>query len=165
MGMYDSAGISAQFMEIGEFLEGEVLSFSVREDTDMDTGVKKTWNDGSTVEIGVWEIDAGASGKWEKNKKGTYVKVDVPDDDGVRTIWARGGIHTAIKAAVRDSRIKQEDFVGCRLRVELVDTVFTDEARRKGWSPRKIFKAKLTPGKPKSDGMYDKGSGDTDFDV
>lgn len=164
MGMYDGGALSAQFENVGDVIEGEVLSFEIKKDTDMDSGEVKTWPNGDPVEIGVWEVDAGASGKWETDNKGKRVHVkEIPDDDGVRSVWARGGIHTAIRNAVREARIKESDFVGCHLRVELVDTELSAEARKKNWSPRKIFKAKLTRGEPKADGMYAKGD-DTDDD-
>ena len=165
MGIYDGGGQSAQFPKIGTEYEGEVLSYRETQQKDMDTGKLVTWEDGSPKMMGVWTLDAGATGKWEdRTGDGDWVHVDVEDDDGVRTVYASGGLHTAIGAALRKAKVRGSDsFVGGTLRVKLIRT---EKSQTKGYRPRKIFEAEFTKGEPKPDGVYaDKTDEDDDFSV
>lgn len=166
MSVYDAGGISAQFVILNTEYEGEVLSYSEQQQKKMDTDELLTWEDGSPKMMGVWTIDTGgkSSGKWEdRTGDGDWVKVDVEDDDGVRVIRAKAGLHTAIRDALRKAKARQSDFIGGRLRVKFVGT---EKSQTKGYRPRKIFEAEFTKGEPKPDGVYaDKTDEDDDFSV
>src|SRR5690606_34634861 len=78
-------GRSAKFPEIGTSYAGEVLDVRVADQTNFDTGAVETWPDGRPKKMLIVSLQ-------------TKLQED-DDDDGVRTIYAKGGIYTAIRDA------------------------------------------------------------------
>jgi hypothetical protein len=71
-------GKSFPFNEIGDKVTGEVVSAEVRQQTDLDTGEKLTWSDGQPRMQMVVELQ-------------TALRDGGDNDDGIRTIYAKGG--------------------------------------------------------------------------
>lgn len=93
-----SSGKAAKFDNVGDFIKGRIISADPRQQTDVETGEKLTWSDGSprmqwVIQLATENRDAGD-----------------PDDDGVRTIYAKGGNFTpasgegkSMQSAIRDA--------------------------------------------------------------
>jgi len=97
--LMQTGGKSFPFEKLSDVVIGEVISAEVRQQTDLDTGEKLTWSDGSPRNQLVITLQTGL-------KSGD-------EDDGVRTIYAKGGkydvaegtgmsMKEAIAKAVRD---------------------------------------------------------------
>lgn len=112
--------IAAQFPEVGSVVEGTVLSASMRDQTDMDTGEVVYWvgkekvaqsklPEGSKARVArqmLLELQCEPTGiKWETNK---YVEVPVPDDDGIRMLYVKGGVQFALKKALNEAKAQVE---------------------------------------------------------
>jgi hypothetical protein len=117
-------GRSAKFPEIGTSYAGEVLDVRVTDQTNFDTGAVETWADGRPKKMLIVSLQ-------------TKIQED-DDDDGVRTIYAKGGIYTAIRDAVRKTGIAP----GGKLAVKY-DSNGTPS--KKGFNPPKIYKARYEP--------------------
>jgi hypothetical protein len=115
-GSFLSGGsLAAQFPEVGFVVEGTVLSASMRDRTDMDTGEVLYWQGNKTIPQSevpegaklrparqmLLELQCEPTGKrWETNR---YVEVAVPDDDGIRTMYVKGGIQKALSKALKEA--------------------------------------------------------------
>jgi len=127
-------GKSFSFDQIGDKVVGEVVSSEVRQQTDLDTGEKLTWNDGSP-----------------RNQLVITLQTELHDsesDDGIRTIYAKGGkfdvatgeglaMKEAIAKAVREAK-GTGLFPGDQLAV-----AYTGDGQRKnrGFNPPKLYTA------------------------
>ena len=70
-----------------------------------------------------------------------------PDDDGVRTLWCRSNLHTAVKVAIhkglkKTRGILDEELIGGKLRVQFYAL---GDPPKKGAKPPKLFRAEFTP--------------------
>lgn len=108
--------ISAQFPEVGFVVEGTVLSASMRDQTDMDSGEILYWVGKEKVEQSkipegtrnprvarqmLLELQCEPTGKrWESLK---YIEVPVPDDNGIRMLYVKGGVQHALKKALKEA--------------------------------------------------------------
>lgn len=116
--------VSAKFPKPGFIVEGTILSFRMAQQTDMESGELLFWEgrdkveqskvkfpDGAKpVEQLVIEIQGEPTGiTWETNR---YVEKQLPDDDGVRTLYVKGGLQFAIGKALRDARVRAPEIGG-----------------------------------------------------
>jgi hypothetical protein len=98
--LMQQGGKSFPFEKLNDVVIGEVVSAEVRQQTDVDTGEKLTWTDGSPRNQLVITLQTSLTDNGD-------------DDDGLRQIFAKGGKHDvaegdgqsmkdAIAKAVRD---------------------------------------------------------------
>lgn len=135
--IFGSSSVACQFPTVGHSYKGTVLGFKVQQQINMETGEPETWADGSPKNQVLITLDAGAKGKYNTSL-GQWEEVE--DDDGVRTLYAKGGIFTAVRDALRLSRSKLAE--GGTLEIIFVGL---GTASKKGWNPPKRFKAVYTP--------------------
>lgn len=116
--------VSAVFPREGFTHEGTILSFRMAQRTDRDSGELLFWEGKKTVEQSklvfpanaqpaeqlIVEIQGQPSGiTWETNQ---YREKAVPDDDGVRTLYIKGGMQKAIAKAMRDAGVRAPEING-----------------------------------------------------
>lgn len=75
--LMQEGGKAFQFEPLGAVCQGEVISAEVKQQTDVDTGERLTWNDGSPRNQLVITLQTK-----ESNSE---------DDDGIRVVYAKGG--------------------------------------------------------------------------
>jgi hypothetical protein len=120
---------SARFTRPGEWAEGEVRSTEVVQQRDYDTGVPLTWDDGNPkLQLVVTVATA------ERDPK-------VPDDDGLRKLYAKGNMLMAIRQAVRRSNAELRP--GGWLKVTYTGD---GESKKRGMNPPKLYTAEYRPG-------------------
>lgn len=131
MGVTDTMGGGApgiSWEKVGQQVEGEVLAIDQKQDTDFTTKAPVFWPDGRPKMVPIFTIQ-------------TSIR-DSDEDDGIRAIWARAGIFTAIRKALQEAfkpgKPSDEAVIGGHLKVR-----FNATEPAKG-SPRKLFIAKFT---------------------
>lgn len=126
-------GRSATFKNIGDVVEGTIAAPpTLRQQTDIDSGKPKTWDNGDPVMQLVVQL--------QTNER------EDPDDDGLRNLYVSGGfkrasLQKAVADAIRTAKASGLA-VGGRLAVK-----FTGEEppQKKGMNPAKLYAAKYTP--------------------
>lgn len=127
-----STGRSAKFENVGDRIEGTIVSAEVKPQTDIETGEIKRWSDGKPVEQWVISLQTDLR--------------EADDDDGIRTLYAKGGrfdaasgsgqsMMEAIKAAASGKPIEE----GGTLTV-----MYSGQGKKKNvaYSAPKLYKAK-----------------------
>lgn len=133
-------GKAAKFDALGDKIEGVIISADERPQTDIETGEIKTWNDGRPIM------------QWVITLATDLRDADIPDDDGHRTVYAKGGkfvaaqgdgtsMMTAIADAVRASGAKSLEEGGTLA----VAHTGLGEKKNKAYSAPKLYKARYTP--------------------
>ena len=114
---------AARFDNIGDVVEGQIISATTRQETDFATGEPLTFSDGQPRMQLVIELQTDSA--------------DGADDDGRRTVYCKWRTTQAIKNALREAGAKtlQE---GATLKIKYVG----DGEAKKGFAPPKEFKAK-----------------------
>jgi hypothetical protein len=108
--------IAAKFPRDGYTVEGTVLSFRMAQRTDINSGEPLFWENKKPTESSklkfeasknqpamqlLLEIQGEPTGEtWETNR---YIRKEVPDDDGVRTMYVTGGLQKALSKALKDA--------------------------------------------------------------
>lgn len=130
---------AAQFESIGAVASGEVLSYERAQQRALD-GTLRVYSDGQPMWQMVFTIQTGLRDE------------AIPNDDGVRKVYARGGkiepgaagrpMLDAIREAVRESGWGAKNLVGGILSVR-----FECEGTpvQRGWKPPKQYRAKFVP--------------------
>jgi hypothetical protein len=95
---------SAKFPKVGHTVEGTVTGWEMRQQTDYDTGGLLTWRDGKPRMQLLITIQGEPTGVTYEDG----VEVELPDDDGVRTLFVKGGLQKGIGKALRDAKGKLE---------------------------------------------------------
>jgi hypothetical protein len=146
--LMQQGGKSFPFDHLNDVVMGEVMSAEVRQQTDVDTGEKLFWTDGSPRNQLVITLQ-------------TALSVG-DDDDGIRQIFAKGGKHDvaegegqsmkdAIAKAVRDG-----GGTGLNPGDELaVAWTGNGVKKNKAYSAPKLYSASWKPAKPASVGAAD----------
>lgn len=145
---FSLGGQIAKFVKIGHEYTGQVVSYSVRKQTDMDTGEVKTWTTGEPIDE-VWvtmqiteddKVNWGHTWDWDGEQ---FNQVDIEDDDGLRTLIVKGGLWNPFKNALRANKMKLRDTPG-----STVHAVHTGKGKpsKKGYKPPKLFTVEITPG-------------------
>ena len=133
-----SSARAAKFEAVGDKIEGTILSADAKPQTDIDTGEIKTWSDGNPILQ--WVIVLATS-----------LREDA-DDDGNRTVYAKGGKFTAasgeglsmmeaIKAATAKAGASQLLEGGTLL----LQHTGLGEKKKAAYSAPKLYKARYTP--------------------
>jgi len=118
----------ARFAEVGAQIEGVIVGLREVQGKVWSTEILETWPNGDPKMTPVYSIQTEDQ--------------DEEDDDGIRDVWARGGLFTAIKQALQQAYpagVEDQDLLGATLKVQFYDT-----KPGKG-NPRKLYQAKLTP--------------------
>lgn len=128
-------GNAFTFDAIGASVTGRILSLTERQQTDMETGMPATWQDGSPKTMYVVEL-------------GTGLRADAYDD-GVRSVYLRGSKKpesasslAAVIGAVRAATGGTQILPGGTLTLTYVGD---GEASRRGYSPPKRYEARYAP--------------------
>jgi hypothetical protein len=124
---------------IGHVVTGVVLETGTMQQTDFDTGLPKSWDDGSPMMMSFVKLQTELS--------------DDDDDDGIRTCYAKGGktigaargrtMEEAIRAAgiAAKSPIKP----GGTLTIRYLED---GEPKKRGFNGPKLYDAKYVPADP-----------------
>lgn len=102
-----SGGAPAQkFPHEGFNWGGTILSWEMAQQSDLDTGELKFWADGKPRMQLIMNMVGKPTGiTWETN---AYKQVMLPDDDGSRRLFVKGGLQKAVSKALRDAKSKLE---------------------------------------------------------
>lgn len=129
---------SFPFDTIGDSVQGIVIDMQVRQQTDMETGEPQTWKDGSPKKMLVLTLQTDLQ--------------DDETDDGIRTLYLRGGNFTASKGqgasgmtALREG-IKRASATEIETGARLTMT-FTGlgTATNRAYSPPKLYTIEYEP--------------------
>jgi hypothetical protein len=116
--------VAAKFPTEGFVVEGTILSFRMAQQTHMKSGELLFWEGKDRVEQSklkypatakpveqlVIEMQCEPTGiTWESNR---YVERQLPDDDGVRTLYVKGGLAGALGKALRDAGVRAPEIGG-----------------------------------------------------
>lgn len=116
--------VSAKFPKPGFTVEGTITSFRMAPQTHMESGELLFWEGREQVEQSklkfpatakqveqlVIEIQGEPTGiTWETNR---YVEKQLPDDDGVRTLYVKGSMAAAVGKALRDAGLRAPEIGG-----------------------------------------------------
>jgi hypothetical protein len=101
-------GIGQKFPEVGFKWGGTLESWEMAQQTDLDTGELKFWNDGKPRMQLIMDLQGDPTGKtWEWLSQ-RWVEKPIPDDDGSRRLFVKAGLHTAIVKAMKAASGKLE---------------------------------------------------------
>ncbi len=133
--LFGGGGKAAKFEQVGDLVEGTIVSAEIKQQTDMETGEALTWSDGRPRNQLVVTLQ-------------TALRDGGDDDDGVRRIYAKGGnyevasgvgssMKDAIADAVKKSGAKSLDEGGT------LKVAYTGEGKKtnRGFSAPKLFRA------------------------
>lgn len=129
-----SGAKSFAFENIGDTVSGEIVNMAMREQTDLQTGEIARWSNGDAKKVIVITLQTALR--------------DSDDDDGIRTVWARGGNYVAEKGKGGSTLNAIRDAVRASGAKEIMDggkltVAYTGEGKRanKGFSPPKLYTA------------------------
>lgn len=107
----EGSATAAKWPQVGYVVEGTVLSYSMSQQTDYDSGEALYWEGNSRVVESKagnksrpvmqmrMEIQGKPTGEtWEGLGN---VRKALPDDDGVRTMYVKGALKSALQSAIR----------------------------------------------------------------
>lgn len=124
-------GNAFPFEEIGDKVTGKIVSLEVQQQTDLDTGEVKTWQNGQPMTMVRVELQ-------------TRIK-DSRTDDGVRSVYVRGSKKpesqssmAAVLGAVKEATGTNQLQVGGTLTLEFIDE---EAPKKRGWNGRKLYAA------------------------
>jgi len=130
-----SSSKSARFETIGDRIEGVIISAKEDDQTDIETGQVKRWQDGTPMKQWVIELQTTLN--------------DGDDDDGKRTVWAKGGRFEAAQGdgqslmeALRSAADGKPIEEGAHLIVQMTGL---GKKKNPAYASPKLFKAKYTP--------------------
>lgn len=131
-------GKSAAFPRIGTIVSGEVISEpESREQTDMITKLVKTFKDGTPMMQVLIRLQTQ-----ERDPND-------PEDDGVRTVYAKGKMVAAIGKAMRAAKVSALE-IGGFLEIAYIG----DGPKGDMPIPPKLFEARYTPPAPQAAGSF-----------
>lgn len=131
-------GKSAAFPRIGTIVSGEVISEpESREQTDMITKLVKTFKDGTPMMQVLIRLQTQ-----ERDPND-------PEDDGVRTVYAKGKMVQAIGKAMRSAKVTAIE-VGGFLEIAYIG----DGPKGDMPIPPKLFEARYTPPAPQASSVF-----------
>lgn len=142
--LMQGGGVSAQFPKIGHSYTGTILMIGqARQQTDPKDGSLKVFADGSPRYQVPITLATDARGKFDEDGN----PEDVPDDDGVRTLWVKADMQRAIRDAVLKAG-KESGNPNLRPEVGGLLTVTRGKnfpKKQAGLKPQHSFTAEYTP--------------------
>lgn len=131
--------VAVKFPKQGFVWGGTILSWEMAQQTDMESGEPKTWADGRPMKQLILTMQGEATGiTWEGI---AYNEVEIDDDDGIRRLFVKGQLQSAVKAAVRNAKAGGLE-VGAYLEVTRGKDL---PPKKKGWGGAHTFSAVWTP--------------------
>jgi len=132
--------VSQKFPAPGFKWGGTLLSWEMAQQTDLDTGDLKFWSDGKPRMQLVATMQGAATGKtWEWISQ-RWVEKALPDDDGERRLFIKGGLQKAISKAMKTAKGKLE--VGAYIEITRGEDL---EPSKRGYSGAHTYTAVWTP--------------------
>lgn len=140
-----SGTVAAKFPQVGFTVEGTILSYRMDDVTDIDTGEKMFWEGKKQVKQSdlkfpatarevkqlIVEIQGEPTGKtWETNQ---YIEKALPEDDGVRALYVKGGMQAAIGKALKEAGVQAPE-IGGYLKVTRGQSVKREGAKYPSYS-------------------------------
>jgi hypothetical protein len=119
---------SAPFDNIGDSWEGTIVRLEKQQGRDLETKELQTWDDGSPKYIILIDIQTNVRNP------------DIAGDDGVRRLWVRGNMLTAIRSAMRVTQSKLR--TGGWLKVTFIRE---GEKKQRGLNAPKLYEAEYKP--------------------
>lgn len=139
----------ARFAAKGDTIEGAIISITERQLTVFGTDRPETWDDGSPKTTPIIAVQ-------------TDQRED-RDDTGIRDLYCRGGLYTAVTKALRETYgIKppaDSELIGSQLKIQLAAL----EPSGRG-QPRKVYRARIEPAARSTFSSTDTGGGDNPDD-
>lgn len=127
-----SGGVpSAKFDMIGTVVKGTVVHSEVTQQTDFQSGQKKTWPSGDPMYQVVVTLQTDQRDP------------SVEDDDGQRRVFVKGQMQAAVREALRKANAKLE--VGGTFAVQYVSD---EPASQRGMNPKKVYRAEYVAPSP-----------------
>jgi hypothetical protein len=150
--LMQGGGQGAQFPKVGHSYSGTILSIGKpRQQTDLSTGKLKTFEDGSPrMQVPV-TLATSARGKFvREDNSSPWELEEIPDDDGVRTLWVAADMQRALRDAVLKARkeygLSAEQLPGPEVGGHLTMTRGKSKAKKQaGWSGQHTFDAVYVP--------------------
>ena len=140
--LFSSGSKAFPFDEVGAICHGTVVKAEIRQQTAIDTGEALTWPDGRPRMQLVIEVQTD--------------EANGDDDDGVRTLYAKGGnfeIASGDGTSMRDAIADAMKSVGAKS-LDPGDEIwvgYTGVGKgRRGYNPPKLYSAKFRKGTPPS---------------
>lgn len=151
--LMSGGGVGAQFPKVGHSYSGTIISIGKpRQQTDMNTKKPKFFDDGVTPRMQVpITLATEARGKYvREDNSSPWELVDIPDDDGVRTLWVAADMQRAIREAVikarKDNNLSETQLAGPEVGGHLTVTRGKSKAKKQaGWSGQHTFTAVYVP--------------------
>ena len=143
--------VAAKFPQVGFTVEGTILSYRMAEVTDMETGEQLFWEGKSKVKQSevrfpqtarpvqqlIIEMQCEPTGiTWETRE---YIEKAVPDDDGKRALYVKGGLQFAVGKALKEAGVPAPE-IGGYLKVTRGKSVKREGAKY----PSQTFTAEYT---------------------
>lgn len=125
-----SGGVpGASFENIGDSWTGTVVDFQKVQQTDYDTGVPVTWDDGTPKMMLHVDIQT------------EHRDPEIVGDDGIRRLYVRGNMLTKFKSALRAAKTRMDRGI------EVTVTFSANgEPPKKGMNPPKLYDVQFRPG-------------------
>lgn len=119
---------SAPFDNIGDHWEGTIVRLEKQQGRDLETKELQTWDDGSPKYIILIDIQTNVRNP------------DIAGDDGVRRLWVRGNMLTAIRGAMRktNAKLRTGGWLG-------VTYIREGEKKQRGLNAPKLYEAEYVP--------------------
>lgn len=151
--LMSGGGVGAQFPKVGHSYSGTILQIGkARQQTDMNTKKPKFFEDGTTPRMQVpVTLATSARGKYVRDDNSSPWELEeIPDDDGVRTLWVAADMQRAIRDAVikarKDAGLTPEQLPGPEVGGHLTVTRGKSKAKKQaGWSGQHTFDAVYVP--------------------
>lgn len=137
--------LGLQFPKIGtEYKDCEILGFTSEEQTDMDSGETKKWDDGKPKMQVVIKLKVPGIEDKGKYDRSTETWNEVEDDDGVRYLFCAGGLFTAARNGLREAKLKLPP-IGGKLSVKHEST---RKPTKVGYNGAKVYKITFSESDP-----------------
>lgn len=97
-------GVTQVFPSVGFTVQLTALSWSMAQQTKMETGELLFWNDGSPRMQMIMECQGEVTGKtWVTN---AYAEKALDDDNGKRNLYIKGNLQKAVRDGLRDAGMR-----------------------------------------------------------
>jgi len=123
------------FPDLGTVHKGRIRSYEKTQQRDMDSGMPKVWENGEPM----WQIVFTL----ETEERDS----EIDSDDGVRRLFAKAQMLTAIRDVIRKSGHRGEVRGG----VLAVKYAADGQAKTRGYNPPKVYAARFEPPVPTDD--------------
>jgi hypothetical protein len=103
-GFLFGGGVSAKFPTIGYTMTGTIESFRMSQQTDYDTGEPLFWKNGDPRKQLVITLQTDEEGSFDEDGN----PKEIPNDDGVRTLYVKGWLQKRLGKALKDANSELE---------------------------------------------------------